>query len=399
MGGLYIHIPFCRRKCWYCDFYSVGAKNAPWGEYVQRLLEELRQRKSELIRQEDTQTLAGRYREADPGRSREAGLDRGRETEGRNRDTVVGSVYIGGGTPSGMPGGVLERLLAGVRRELGEAYRPVEVTMEVNPEDVSASLVQEMVRAGVNRVSMGVQTLQDEELRAVGRRHTAGQALRAYGLLREIGNASLDIMFGLPGQTRESFADTLARIISLRPEHISAYSLMLEPGTAFTRMREQGRLPLPSEQDTLWMYAHLREELERAGYRQYEVSNFALPGRESRHNSTYWDSSPYLGLGAGAHSFDGHRTRLANPSDLKKYLAGAQPEIEILTPQERDEEILLTRLRTVRGLDLKCYPKKETLMRKAAPYLQRGCLRLEGERLFIPAERFMMLDSILVDLI
>jgi len=368
MAGIYIHIPFCKRKCFYCDFYSVGAKNAPWREYIDTLLAELSTRAHEL---------AGR---------------------------PVTTLYIGGGTPSALPAGELSYLIDGVRDKVD--MRLEECTVEVNPDDVTPALVEEYMAAGVDRVSMGVQSFSDAELTAVGRRHTAARAREAYELLRRVGNVSIDLMFGLPGQSLDSFARSVTCALELHPEHISAYSLMWEEGTALSVMRRQGRVSEAPEGLSLDMYALLCRKLADAGYVHYEVSNFALPGRESRHNSSYWSGEPYLGLGAGAHSYDGHRLRTSNPCDVKAYMAsgGGGQLRESLSETELREEMIMTSLRTRRGLAPAEYGSRfgtealARLQQKAAPCLAAGNLAERQGALVVPESRLMMLDSVIVSL-
>ena len=264
MAGVYIHIPFCARKCVYCDFYSVGARLADWPRLVSALLDEARNRVPELT------------------------------GAGAKCDTL----YIGGGTPSLLPPGEFGRLAAGVLSLTGPVS---EFTVEVNPDDVTGELADAWRGAGVDRVSMGVQSLVDDELRAIGRRHDSRRAREAYDTLRRrFGNVSLDLMFGLPGQTRRSLRESVAGVNDMRSEHVSVYSLMYEERTALTRMRDSGRIDETPEEESAAMFADISEMLDAAGYEQYEISNYSLPGFRSRHNSAYWSGEPYVGLGRGA---------------------------------------------------------------------------------------------------
>ncbi len=373
MAGIYIHIPYCAKKCIYCDFYSIGARNAPWKDYVSALLRELHMRIGEL------------------------------------RGEKVTTIYIGGGTPSLMPQADFRRLAAALRDVAPEVE---EFTVEVNPDDVSAALVDLYKECGISRVSMGVQSFDDAELKMVRRRHTSAQALEAYALLRGIGNVSIDLIFGLPGQTPESWERTLARAIALRPEHISAYSLMWEEGTPLALMRRQGRLSELPEGWSLAMYSALTEVLEKAGYVHYEISNYSLPGRESRHNSSYWGGTPYLGLGAGAHSYDGHCQRRSNPCDAVAFIrhySDSNPGpffiTEELSREEIREEYVMTRLRTAAGIDVEEYSRlfgREALgqlLASAEPHLRRGHLSESGTHIRLSREAVMMLDSVTVDLL
>lgn len=355
MAGIYVHIPFCQRKCSYCDFFSVGAKNAPWGRLVDAILAELSERLPEIASEK------------------------------------VSTIYIGGGTPSLLPPDQLRRLALALRRTAPEAE---EFTIELNPDDVTPALVSLLCECGINRASMGVQSFVDEELKSVGRRHSADRALQAYHLLRPIGNVSIDLIFGLPGQTLQSWQYTLKQAIALRPEHISAYSLMWEPGTPLTLLRDQGRVSELPEELCIQMYRLMTEQLTAAGYLHYEVSSYCMPARHSRHNSSYWSGAPYLGLGPAAHSYDGLRTRRANPADIPAYLNRFAPQSpnsaplppfftqENLSYEELREEYLLTRLRTAAGIPLADYSARfgpaalTRLLQKARPHLRSAHLRL-----------------------
>lgn len=330
MAGVYIHIPFCRRKCYYCDFFSVGSKRAPWERYAQALGYEAATRASEWVR------IA----------------DRGLQT-----------LYIGGGTPSQMPTELLCGVIEGVQAAM-PGFAPQEITVEVNPEDVTPTMADALAGCGVNRVSMGVQTLSDRELQAIGRRHTAGQALRAYEVLRtKFAEISLDLMFGLPGQSAESWRRSVEGVLALRPEHLSAYSLMWEERTALSKMRTIGKVQECDEDLSERMFTALTELTAAAGYSHYEISNYCLPGHRSRHNSQYWVGKPYLGLGPGAHSYDGERIRRANLPETEAYMAryadGVKDievyETECLTDEELNEEYIMTRLRTCEGIDIEDY--------------------------------------------
>lgn len=373
MSGIYIHIPFCRRKCLYCDFYSIGARNAPWNTLVDSLLAEAYSRAVELAR---------------PPRT----------------------LYIGGGTPSLMPADQFRRLVSGLRA-IFDCTRLEEFTVEVNPEDVDTGLVDRMAEAGVSRASMGIQSFSDSELRAIGRRHTAARAIEAYGLLRKLGNVSIDLIFGLPDQDIDRWQDNVAEALRLHPEHISAYSLMWEPGTPLELLRRQGRRSEVPEELSAEMFATLSVMLRAAGYEQYEISNYALPGYRSRHNSSYWQGLPYLGLGPGAHSYDGVRTRRANPADILRYTRhftaiSANPyyEEEVLTDDELREEYLLTRLRTREGFPISEFLARfgrqplQNLLTAAQPHADAGHLRLDSDRIALTKDGIMVSDTIISDL-
>lgn len=373
MSGIYIHIPFCRRKCLYCDFYSIGARNAPWNTLVDSLLAEADSRAAELAR---------------PPRT----------------------LYIGGGTPSLMPTDQFRRLVSGLRA-IFDCTRLEEFTVEVNPEDVDTGLVDRLAEAGVSRASMGIQSFSDSELRAIGRRHTAARAIEAYGLLRQLGNVSIDLIFGLPDQDIDRWQANVAEALRLHPEHISAYSLMWEQGTPLELLRRQGRRSEVPEELSAEMFATLSVMLHAAGYEQYEISNYALPGYRSRHNSSYWQGLPYLGLGPGAHSYDGVRTRRANPADILRYnrhfaTIPANPfyEEEILTDDELREEYLLTRLRTREGFPISEFLARfgrqplQNLLTAAQPHADAGRLRLDSDSIALTQAGIMVSDTIISDL-
>lgn len=378
MAGVYIHIPFCRRKCYYCDFFSVGSKRAPWKRYAQALSDEAAARASEWVR------IA----------------DRGLQT-----------LYIGGGTPSQMPTELLCGVIEGVQAAM-PGFVPQEITVEVNPEDVTPVMADALAGCGVNRVSMGVQTLSDRELQAIGRTHTAGQALRAYEVLRtKFAEISLDLMFGLPGQSAESWRRSVEGLLALRPEHLSAYSLMWEERTALSKMRAIGKVQECDEDLSERMFTALAELTAAAGYSHYEISNYCLPGHRSRHNSQYWAGKPYLGLGPGAHSYDGERIRRANLPETEAYMAryadGVKDievyETECLTDEELNEEYIMTRLRTCEGIDIEDYRHRfgdkaaKTLLHRAmrSPRL----LATSPLRISLHPEGVMLSDQAILSLI
>lgn len=307
MAGLYIHIPFCTTKCAYCDFYSGPLRLFDADAYADALMRELDARRSEV----------GEF----------------------------ATVYIGGGTPGTMPAHLHARFLM---------LAPGERTVELNPENVTPQYADALLCAGANRVSMGVQSLVDSELRAVGRRHSAAEAVSAFKILRAAGfdNISLDLIYGLPGQSTESWQRSLTGLLELAPEHLSAYLLSYEPGTLLYARLQKGDIEEASDEVVCEMYETLCVEARAAGYEHYEISNFARPGFHARHNSSYWDMTPYLGLGPGAHSFDGVLRRF-NPPDYKGYMSAPERffKIEAENADERFNDRVMTALRTARGVD------------------------------------------------
>lgn len=374
MAGVYIHIPFCARKCVYCDFYSVGARLADWPRLVSALLDEARVRVPELT------------------------------GAGAKCDTL----YIGGGTPSLLPPGEFGRLAAGVLSLTGPVS---EFTVEVNPDDVTGELADAWRGAGVDRVSMGVQSLVDDELRAIGRRHDSRRAREAYDTLRRrFGNVSLDLMFGLPGQTRRSLRESVAGVIDMRSEHVSVYSLMYEERTALTRMRDSGRIDETPEEESAAMFADITEMLDAAGYEQYEISNYSQPGFRSRHNSAYWSGEPYVGLGPAAHSYDGLRTRRANAPDVRAYISrwldggGDAVTVETLTDDELREEMIMTRLRTRGGIPLEEFRRRfgavafRSLLSASRRWVAGGLMEERDGTLALSRRGVMVSDEIIVSL-
>ena len=320
MAGVYVHIPFCASRCSYCDFFSTLRLDEVGHDYVEALIAEARLRKAEL------------------------------------NGKPVKTLYMGGGTPSQLPLPLLARLIDGLKATL-DLNAVEEFTLEANPDDVSPEWCAAVRALGVNRVSMGVQSFQDAVLRLVGRRHTARQAIDAVASLRHAGidNISIDLIYGLPGQTLETWAESVRQAVDLRPQHISAYGLTYEPGTRLWQQRECGEVVEASEDQYLDMYRILVGLLRVAGYEHYEISNFALPGYRSRHNSSYWNETPYLGLGAAAHSYDGTMRR-SNPADLCGYIrriTSGQPacQVEDLAWWERYDERVMLGLRTADGVD------------------------------------------------
>ncbi len=352
--GLYVHLPFCRRKCFYCDFASYAGREAQMAAYVRVLGEELAREGGALL-----------WRYGPPR-----------------------TIYLGGGTPTALPPARMEELLSALhpflvgeaegaalaregcgaagegthqRRDSGSADEAVpaqEVTCECNPGTVDAAYLALLRAGGVNRLSLGVQTLDDALLARIGRIHTAAEARAAVRLARAAGfrNISLDLMYGLPGQTLAGLQASVRAAIALAPQHLSIYGLMVEPGTVFAREQAQGRLALPSEEESEAMYDFMTTALPAAGYARYEISNFACPGFASRHNLGYWQDVPYLGVGAAAHSYLGGQ-RYENLAGIDDYLAAmaasgsARREEEPLTRATSMEEFAFLALRTVRGIE------------------------------------------------
>lgn len=318
---LYFHIPFCVRKCLYCDFLSAPGDGKTKERYMEALIRETGER-------------AGDY-----------------------RDYRVVSVFVGGGTPSIVSPENIRRLLETVRTD-HELAEDAEITIEVNPGTVDGQMLQCYRQAGVNRLSIGLQSADDGELATLGRIHTYGQFLGTYHTARECGfsNINVDLMSALPGQTLISYQATLEKVLALdpAPEHISAYSLILEEGTPFYEMAERGEIRLPDEECDMLMYEKTGELLEQAGYCRYEISNYAKPGYECRHNCGYWRRREYLGLGIGAASLIGN-CRFRNGDSLEAYLAdplNVREDMQELTMEEQMEEYMFLGLRMTEGVSI-----------------------------------------------
>ena len=322
-GGmeLYLHMPFCVRKCAYCDFLSFPTDQETQNLYTRRL-------------REDIDAMGKKY-----------------------GDIPVDTIFIGGGTPSVPDSALIVGIMEHVRKAFHVA-EGAEISMEANPGTVTREKLTDYRRAGINRLSSGLQSANDRELKLLGRIHTWAEFLESFHLARECGftNINIDLMSALPGQTRESWKDTLKRVTDLNPEHISAYSLIIEDGTPFGEKygSEEGRKLLPDEDSEREMYHETKRFLRDCGYERYEISNYAKPGRACRHNIGYWTGLPYLGLGLGASSYmDG--CRFAVNSDMKQYLEekpGMFTDVEKLTKKDMEEEFFYVGLRMTAGVSL-----------------------------------------------
>lgn len=376
--GLYIHVPFCKSRCAYCSFYSTLRHDLVEG-YLLALEREMSYAAGYIQPEADT---------CKPPLSH----------------TQVSTIYIGGGTPSQLGEANLSRLFESIRQHF-DILPDAEITVEVNPDDVTPDLVRTLARCGVNRASMGVQSFLDEELKLINRRHTAQQAREAVRLIHEAGitNLSIDLIYGLPYQTLETFGQSIEAALALPVSHISSYALSIEEGTALWRLRNEGKFQETDEELMLAMYELLRERLLASGYQHYEISNFALPGYASRHNSSYWQGAPYIGLGPGAHGYDGYRTRYHSADDLAAYVREPAPKrfIEDLNDDELYDELVFTRLRQAAGLMLEEVPeaRRPYLLKMASPHLKAGRLELhEGSTLRLTPKGLFVSDDVMSDL-
>ena len=372
MAGVYVHIPFCKRKCIYCDFYSIASSR-----------------------------LSDRYVKAV---GMEAQL-RGQEIAGM----PVKTLYIGGGTPSVLSFEQLSVLIEGLRAAIDLSHVE-EFTVEVNPDDVTHEFAEQLLKLGVNRVSMGVQSLVDEELVFLNRRHDAKEAMKAYCDLQSAGfnNISIDLIYGIPGQTLDTWKYTLEKALSLQAKHVSCYNLSYEEGTMLHKLRETGRVTECDDNTCVEMYDMLVDMLDGAGYEHYEISNFAMPGFYSRHNSGYWDKTPYLGLGASAHSYDGNMRRY-NPDNVKLYVESLENDVVVCVGEQEsvdekyDEDVML-RLRTSRGIDSEwiksIYGKaySDYFVNAIRSFVDSGLVIKDGSRYRLSRNGVMLSDMIMREL-
>ena len=354
MPGLYVHIPFCAAKCNYCDFLSFDGRESSAAEYLLALTAEL-----------------------ESYRTHYAGA-------------ITETVFFGGGTPTLLPAEQLAALMRTILRVF--AVTPdAEITIEANPETVDYDKLKALCAAGFNRVSFGVQSFDDAHLRRLGRIHSADTAERAVINARQAGfsNISLDLMFGLPGQSLAEWGATLDRAVSLAPEHLSCYSLILEPNTPLHRAKP---VDLPSEQTDRAMYAMARGVLAEAGYEQYEISNFAKPGFASRHNSMYWTGGDYIGAGLGAHSLLEKR-RLCNTDNLAQYMNReyGREVLETLSDADLHAEFMILGLRMTKGVSAAEFQKRfgrqldRVYGAELASLAAEGLLIREGDSLYLTA--------------
>ncbi len=372
LSALYLHIPFCRSRCVYCDFCSSTYGREIQSAYVQALLQELRQRSGEL---------AG---------------------------GTVSSIYIGGGTPSVL----FDKDLSAIFHAIHSVYNIkecAEVTLEANPDDVTTERVRAWKDMGINRLSLGVQSLDDRLLQMLNRRHTSRQAIHAVeaAFRKGLDNVSIDLMYGLPMLDMPSWEQTLELALALPVVHLSAYCLSVERETVMEQKIVQGIWHLPDDELAEAQYKSLISATREAGFEHYEISNFARNGKFSRHNSSYWDGTPYVGLGVGAHSYDGS-VRRANTTDVQRYAQsnGNVPyNIETLSKFDQINEMLFLSLRTSRGLNLSHFKKNfgeevfQAVIQQAHPHIVHGRLKQDGDTLRLTEAGIFVSNDVLSDLL
>ena len=356
--GLYLHVPFCNQKCHYCDFNSVPWQQPQGTKFLSAVKKELR-----LLAEEYSVNLK--------------------------------TLFLGGGTPTVFSGRQIASLINQCRQEFNLVSK-AEITVEANPETVTEKKLKVLKEAGVNRLSFGVQALNNFSLTKLGRCHTVSRAVDSYYLARRLGysNLNLDLMFALPGQLPADWCRTLEQVCRLKPEHLSCYNLKLEPGTRMHNWAQQGELDLASEEQDLAMYQLAQELLADAGYQQYEISNFAQPGFECRHNRIYWLNQPYLAVGPGAHFYDG-AGRGYNYADLNRYFQALEvdnlpiKEYNKLSWQEKVEETMMLGLRLEAGISLTEFEERydcavdDIYQSEIAELSRKNLIKQKQNRLFL----------------
>jgi oxygen-independent coproporphyrinogen-3 oxidase len=372
MAGLYIHIPFCSQRCGYCDFYK-STEVAMLPAYSEALVREMKYRRDFFA------------------------------------DRRFDTIYIGGGTPTLFAPEVLQSLLDEAGR-LWDTSGVREATLEANPEDLTEEYLSRLADTGFNRLSIGVQSFDDGLLKMMNRRHSAERARKAVSAAQRagFGNITIDLIYGIPRMTHGQWERSLDETVGLGVQHISAYHLTIEPRTAFGRMARGGKLAAIPEAESERQYETLRSKLSEAGFEQYEISNFALPGFRAVHNSAYWSGEPYLGIGPSAHSYNGQRVRSWVVADVGRYIedvgSKAIYDHETLSDNELFNERVMTSLRRVEGLDTQLLAERfgaeKTLQlnRSAERFLSTGDMTKRGNILAIPPEKFLLSDYIIGEL-
>ncbi len=374
MAGIYIHIPFCKQRCFYCDFFSdtqmVEKKN-----YIDALIKEISLRKNYLSPSDKIKTI-----------------------------------YIGGGTPSLLEKVDFEEIILtlGLYYDLSEVE---EFTVEANPDDITAGLLEALIKIGCNRLSIGIQSFNNEELKILGRRHDALQAKTSVNLAKQFGfnNISIDLMYGLPAQTETSWQNTIKEALSLDVQHISAYHLTYEKGTPFFNMLQNKQIKELDEEISLKLYNSLVNMLNNAMFNQYEISNFSLSGFESKHNSSYWENIAYIGLGAAAHSYN-QVSRQWNIASIKNYCKKINEgegyfETEILSTLDKYNDYLITSLRTNKGIDKEIIKSSfgkvqlQQFIKKCETHIKNNKLCEKDNFVRLTQSGIFVSDSILQDLI
>lgn len=371
-SGIYIHIPFCKKKCFYCDFYSVSNFDLK-KEYLSALQKEI--------------ILQKKYFHGEQ----------------------IATIYFGGGTPSLLTTEEILNILNSIQQNF-EITSNAEITLEANPDDISLAVATDLIKTGINRISIGVQSFIDDDLKLLNRRHTAQQAKDSIAILKQVGfsNISADLIYGLPGMTAETWGKNLDVMFSQGVQHLSAYHLSIEAGTVFAHFLAKGKLNMPGEDQSIQQFQMLIHKAKQNKFIHYEISNFALADFYSKHNSAYWQQKKYLGIGSSAHSFNGN-TRQWNVSNLNEYITVIQTgkipcTIESLSDADKFNEYVMTALRTQSGIDI-IYLKEhfnichcEELIKKAKTYEVSAHLILSENNIILTDTGLLISDKIISDL-
>ena len=377
MAGLYLHVPFCSSKCSYCAFYSV-TNNQLKQDYIEAICKEL------YLRKHFFQDIHLKNNQFDP---------------------VVNTVYFGGGTPSCLDESDFEKIFNTIYDCFGSSFE--EVTIECNPDDITLPYAK-ILKKYANRISLGIQTFNNDQLKLINRRHNAEEAIKAVNIIKEVGisNISIDLIFGFPKETLADWLFDINQAIKLDVQHVSAYSLMFEEGTKLYHLLQKEKIEQVSEELSVEMYDVLIDKLSEAGLAQYEISNFLTPGFESRHNSGYWNETPYLGVGPSAHSYN-LSTRSWNVSNVSQYVKSISKDILPLEEEQIDEitrynDLITTALRTKEGIHLNTLQEDyaQYLLEQSSEFIKEGTMiKTNDNRLALTRKGYYISDAIMAELI
>lgn len=371
MAGIYIHIPFCKTKCTYCDFYS-STDFARQDDLLRAMLQEIEERKSYL-------------------------------------NEKISTIYFGGGTPSVLEVADIHSILQAILSNF-DVDKNAEITLEANPDDLTLKYLKELREIGINRLSIGIQSFDDKQLIAINRRHSAETALHSVKLAQKIGfdNISIDLIFGLPEQSLQSWKQQIDKAMTLDVQHISAYGLIYEENTPLWKQMKAGKITPTDDELSVAMYNYLVKTCTKNGFEQYEISNFSKSGFRSKHNSSYWEQTPYMGIGPSAHSYNVH-SRQWNIASVEKYcqniISGKNYfEKEILTEKDKYNDLVMVSLRTIEGINLDKIrnqfgeKKHDYCIKSAAKYIESRKLHINNNTLRLTSEGILISDKIIVDL-
>ena len=377
MAGLYLHVPFCSSKCSYCAFYSV-TNNQLKQDYIEAVCKEL------YLRKHFFQDIHLKNNQFDP---------------------VVNTVYFGGGTPSCLDESDFEKIFNAIYDCFGSSFE--EVTIECNPDDITLPYAK-ILKKYANRISLGIQTFNNDQLKLINRRHNSEEAIKAVNIIKEVGisNISIDLIFGFPKETLADWLFDINQAIKLDVQHVSAYSLMFEEGTKLYHLLQKEKIEQISEELSVEMYDVLIDKLSEAGLVQYEISNFAKLGFESRHNSSYWNETPYLGIGPSAHSYN-LSTRSWNVSNVSQYVKSISKDILPLEEEQIDEitrynDLITTALRTKEGIHLNTLQEDyvQYLLEQSSDFIKEGTMiKTSDNRLALTRKGYYISDAIMAELI